>query len=236
MLRRRKYKDLETKLGYKFRNEELLTRALTHASVRGDGKVRADNERLEFLGDRVLGLAMVEVLFDAYPEASEGELARRLNRLVNGATCAKVGRELGLGAHLILSDSETNSGGRDKDTILADAVEAILGAAFLDRGFDKACQLVRQLWAGQCASHPKGAADPKSALQEWAQSRGLALPQYIEVSRLGPDHAPKFTAEVRIKGREPARGEGNSKRAAEQAAAAALLDREGVTGLDRHVP
>jgi ribonuclease-3 len=133
-----------------------------------------------------------------------------------------------------LSDSETNSGGRDKDTILADAIEAILGAVFLDRGFEKARDVVRRLWTGQLDNHPKAAADPKSALQEWAQGQGLALPQYVEVERKGPDHAPLFTTEVRIKGKAPARGEGNSKRAAEQAAAAILLVREGVTAPGHH--
>jgi ribonuclease-3 len=234
MLRARKYKELERRLGYKFRREDLLTQALTHASVRGGAKKRADNERLEFLGDRVLGLAIVEVLSETYPEANEGELARRLNRLVNGDTCAKVGRELDLGPHLILSDSEMNSGGRNKDTILADAVEAILGAVFLDRGFEKGRDVVRRLWSSQFGSHPRAAADPKSALQEWAQGQGLSLPQYTEIGRHGPDHAPHFTAEVRIKGKAPARGEGASKRAAEQAAAQSLLEREGVTGLARH--
>ena len=234
MLRGRKFKDLEKRLGYKFRREELLAQALTHASVRGGAKKRADNERMEFLGDRVLGLAIVEVLSEAYPDASEGELARRLNRLVNGDTCAKVGREFGIGAHLVLSDSEMNSGGRDKDTILADAIEAILGAVFLDRGFEKSRDVVRRLWAGQLGNHPKAAADPKSALQEWAQGQGLALPHYVEVERKGPDHAPQFTSEVRIKGKAPARGEGNSKRAAEQAAAAMILEREGVSAPGHH--
>lgn len=234
MLRARKYKDLEKRLGYKFRREELLTQALTHASVRGGSRKRVDNERLEFIGDRVLGLAIVEVLSEAYPDANEGELARRLNRLVNGDTCAKVGRELDLGPHLILADSEVNSGGRDKDTILADAVEAILGAVFLDRGFDKGREVVRHLWASHFGTNTKAAADPKSALQEWAQGQGLALPQYVEIGREGPDHAPHFTAEVRIRGCSPARGEGNSKRAAEQAAAQQLLEREGVIGPGRH--
>jgi ribonuclease-3 len=235
MFRARKYKALETSLGYKFKREELLTQALTHASVRGGAKKRADNERLEFLGDRVLGLAIVELLCEAYPAANEGELARRLNRLVNGDTCAKVGRELGLGAHLHLSESETQSGGRNKDTILADAVEAVLGAVYVDRGYDKARKVVHRLWAGQAGSQTKAAsADPKSALQEWAQGQGLSLPQYVEIGRKGPDHAPYFTTEVRIKGKTPARGEGASKRAAEQAAAATMLEREGVIAREQH--
>lgn len=187
-----------------------------------------DNERLEFIGDRVLGLAIVELLIEAFPGDSEGDLARRYNRLVRGETCALVAREIGLGEHLFLSDSEAGSGGRAKETILADAIEALLGAVFLDGGFDKARAVVRQLWRSQYEVLPAAAADAKSALQEWAQGQGLALPRYVEVSRTGPDHAPMFTAEVRINGRDPARGQGASKRAAEQAAASALLEREGV--------
>lgn len=226
--RARKYKTLEAALGFKFRSEPLLERALTHASVRSGKNVRTDNERLEFVGDRVLGLAICEMLSDGFPEANEGELARRYNRLVRGETCARVARRIELGKFLILSDSEAESGGRDKETILADAVEAVLGAIFLDSGFEKARGVVRQLWQAHIEYSPQVAADPKSALQEWAQGRGLELPAYVEVARKGPDHAPRFTSEVRIKGVTPARGEGASKRAAEQAAAGVLLVREGV--------
>lgn len=228
MFKARKFKDLETRLGYRFKDQSLLERALTHSSLRGSKKVRDDNERLEFVGDRVLGLAIAELLETMYPTATEGELARHLNRLVRGETCAKVGRDVGLGDFLMLSESEAGSGGRLKATILADAVEAVLGAIFLEAGFDKARDVVRTLWKEDGEPVARAAADPKSALQEWAQGQGLALPQYVEVERTGPDHAPHFTAEVRIKGRAPARGEGTSKRAAEQAAATALLLREGV--------
>jgi len=228
MTRARKYKALETALGYKFKSQPLLERALTHASVRTGRGPRSDNERLEFVGDRVLGLAVADMLSEAFPEASEGELARRYNRLVRGETCAAVGRAIGLGSHLILSDSEAGSGGRDKETIIADAVEAVLGALFLEAGFDKAREVIRRLWQDRVEPNPHVSVDPKSALQEWAQGQGLALPIYVEVARKGPDHAPRFTAEVRIKGREPAQGEGASKRQAEQAAALALLAREGV--------
>ena len=231
MLRARKFKELETKLGHRFKNVALLERALTHASVRGGKQERSDNERLEFIGDRVLGLAIAEVLNDQYPDASEGELARRYNRLVRGEACAKVSRAIGLGEHLILSESEADSGGREKTTILADAAEAVLGAVFLDGGFDKARAVVRKLWQAQSEPVPEVAVDAKSALQEWAQGQGLALPKYTVVARKGPDHAPHFTAEVLISGRAPAQGEGASKRIAEQAAATALLHREGVRGL-----
>lgn len=232
MFKARKYKDLEKKLGYRFKDGALLARALTHSSLRGTRKVREDNERLEFVGDRVLGLAIVEMLEETYPDATEGELARHLNRLVRGEACAKVGRDLGLGEHLMLSESEAGSGGRKKATILADAVEAVLGAIFLEAGFGKARDVVRRLWHSDAGALGEASADPKSALQEWAQGRGLSLPSYVEISRTGPDHAPHFTAEVRIRGKAPARGEGTSKRAAEQAAATALLEREGVMAKD----
>ena len=231
MLRPRKFKELESKLSHRFKNVALLERALTHASVRGGKIERSDNERLEFIGDRVLGLAIAEMLNDQYPDASEGELARRYNRLVRGEACAKVSRAIGLGEHLILSDSEADSGGREKMTILADAAEAVLGAVFLDGGFDKSRAVVRKLWQAQSEPVPEVAVDAKSALQEWAQGQGRALPKYTVVARKGPDHAPRFTAEVLISGCAPAQGEGASKRIAEQAAATALLQREGVRGL-----
>lgn len=235
MLRSRKFKELEKALGHRFKKQELLEVALTHASMRGGKSKQRDNERLEFIGDRVLGLAIAELLSERFPAATEGELARRYNRLVRGETCAKVARALGLGAHLILSESEAGSGGRAKATILADAAEAVLGAIFLDAGFEAGRAAVRRLWASpsdelQTTARP----DAKSALQEWAQGQGLAVPEYIEVARKGPDHAPRFTSEVRIAGKPPARGEGASKRAAEQSAARALLEREGVRGAAAH--
>jgi ribonuclease-3 len=224
----RKLKELESRLGYAFEDRALLKKALTHASVRQASAKRRDNERLEFLGDRVLGLAVAELLSELYPAANEGQLARLYNRLVRGGTCAEVARSLDLGPSLVLSESEASSGGRDKETILADACEALLGAIFLEAGYDRAREVVRKHWGARLDGSPAEAADAKSALQEWAQGQGLDLPQYEEVGREGPDHAPRFTAEVRIKGRKPARGEGASKRAAEQAAATALLAREGV--------
>ena len=228
MARPRKYAELETALGYKFKDRKLLERALTHASVRSNAATRLDNERLEFLGDRVLGLAVAEMLHHALPDHSEGELARYFNRLVRGATCAAVGREAGIGKFLILSDSEADSGGREKDTILANAVEALLGAIFVEGGFDAGRDAVKRLWGERFDLSPSVIVDPKSALQEWAQGQGLPLPRYVEISREGPDHAPRFVAEARLKDHEPATGEGTSKRQAEQVAAAELLRREGV--------
>lgn len=233
MFKARKYKELERRLGHKFKNQDWLERALTHASMRGGRTVKHDNERLEFIGDRVLGLAIVESVSQKMPDAREGDLARRYNGLVKGETCAKVGRELGLGDFLILSDSEDGSGGRKKATILADAVEAVLGAVFMDAGFDVARDVVLRLWQPVLDQGPSQHVDAKSVLQEWAQGRGLSLPRYIELSRDGPDHAPKFTTEVRIRGCDPAQGHGRSKRQAEQAAARSFLEREGVVGILR---
>jgi ribonuclease-3 len=224
----RKLRDLESRVGHQFKNRELLRRALTHASVRQQGSKRRDNERLEFLGDRVLGLAIAELLTELYPAANEGQLARLYNRLVRGGTCAEIARALDLGPSLVLSEAEASSGGRDKDTILADACEALLGAIFLEAGYAKAREVVRLHWGSRLERTPIEAADAKSVLQEWAQGQGLDLPQYVEVERKGPDHAPRFTAEVRIRSLRSARGEGANKRTAEQAAAAVLLWREGV--------
>jgi ribonuclease III len=235
ILRPRKYRQLEKALGHRFKNQQLIEIALTHASMRGGKPQHSDNERLEFIGDRVLGLVIAEALSERFPSASEGELARRYNRLVRGEACARVARAVGIGEYLILSDSEAGSGGRAKGTILADAMEAVLGAIFLDGGFEPARTVVRRLWAGlEDQATTSAGPDAKSALQEWAQGRGLALPEYVEISRKGPDHAPRFTSEVRITGCAPARGEGASKRAAEQAAARILLEREGVAGAEMH--
>jgi ribonuclease-3 len=218
----------EKALGHKFKNRTLLRRALTHASVRSQRDGGDDNERLEFLGDRVLALAIAELLAEIDPDATEGELARRFNRLVRREACAHVARNLGLGTVLILSASEADSGGREKDTILADACEALLGAVFIEAGFDVARTAVRRLWMPLVDGSPRTSADPKSALQEWAQGQGLSLPEYTEIGRAGPDHAPRFTAQVRVGRHAPAQGEGANKRAAEQAAAAALLRAKGV--------
>ena len=225
ILRPRKYKAVETALGYKFKSQALLERALTHSSVRGSNPKCADNERFEFIGDRVLGLAIVEMLHVAHPTESEGDMARRYNVLVRGETCAQVSRNIGLGAHLILSASEADNGGRAKEGILADVIEAVLGAVFLDGGYKKAADVIRRIWVADQGTQPASvAADPKSALQEWAQGRGLPLPRYTPLERTGPDHAPSFTAEVRISGFAAVQGTGASKRSAEQAAASAMLE------------
>ena len=190
---------------------------------------RRDNERLEFLGDRVLGLAIAELLWEVYPTADEGELARLYNRLVRGRTCAAVARELNLGP---LPGAQRRRGRERRPRQGDHPGRCLRGRCWAPSFWRRAtrrpatsCARTGPRWLG---GSPAEAADAKSLLQEWVQGQGLELPDYVEVDRQGPDHAPRFTAEVRIKGRKPARGEGASKRAAEQAAATALLSREGV--------
>lgn len=223
---------LAKSLGHSFAEPELLRRAITHSSARARKPKSHDYERLEFLGDRVLGLAISEFLTERFPEAREGDLARRFNRLVRKETCAEVAEDLKLGDFVIMSASEAESGGRGKQTILGDACEAVLGAVFLDGGYDAARAIIRRLWSGRIGDERAVLRDAKSALQEWAQGRGLELPSYVELSREGPHHEPSFTTRVEVKGLAPAQGVGASKRAAEQSAAAAMLAREGVWAND----
>ncbi|ATG48723.1 ribonuclease III [Celeribacter ethanolicus] len=213
----------QARLGHEFSQPELLLRALTHSSI--SSPTRPDNQRLEFLGDRVLGLTMAEALFEADKSASEGQLAPRFNALVRKETCADVARQIDLGAVLKLGRSEMMSGGRRKEALLADAMEAVIAAVYRDAGFDVAKALVRRLWGKRIDRVEDDARDPKTALQEWAQARGQKPPQYTEVSRKGPDHAPVFTIEVTLESGEAERSEANSKRQAEQAAAKALLQK-----------
>lgn len=220
--------DLSARLGHDFADPALLKLALTHASARAGSKPDQDNERLEFLGDRVLGLAVAELLAETFPKAREGELARWFNHLVRAETCAEVAQAWELGEFILMSGGEAGSGGRRKKTILANTCEAVLGAVFADGGYEVAKHVVRRFWEPQFAVLELAAPDAKSLLQEWAQGRGLPLPRYLEVAREGPDHAPRFTTEVHIEGVGPERGQGTNKREAEQAAALAMLLREGV--------
>jgi ribonuclease-3 len=216
------------RLGHVFKDPSLLELALIHSSARACAKPNEDNERLEFLGDRVLGLAIAELLTQHFPEVYEGELARWYNHLVRAETCADVALGWELGRFIVMSGGEAESGGRQKKTIVANACEAVLGAVFADAGYAAARDVVHRFWAPYLSGLEEAAPDPKSVLQEWAQGRRLSLPRYLEIAREGPDHAPRFTAEVQIDGVAPARGQGTNKRAAEQAAALALLLREGV--------
>lgn len=219
---------LETTIGYRFRDKALLERALTHISaLKGQGRT-GSYQRLEFLGDHVLGLAVSEMLFAAFPRAEEGELSRRLADLVRRESCADVARAIDLGASLRLGASEVRSGGRSRIAILADVCESLIGAVFLDGGYKAAKALVERYWLDRMRTPARPLRDPKTVLQEWAQARGLPTPSYREVERTGPHHDPVFRVSVQLPQRDPAEGRGRSKRAAEQAAAAALLAREGV--------
>ena len=214
---------LEATLGHKFKDELLIDRAMTHRSATQGKAAEWSNERLEFLGDRILGLVMVETLMERFPKQREGELAPRLNAMVSRETCAIVGADLGLGQYLIVDRSERATGGPEKPSLLANAVEAVIGAIYMDAGLEKVRKIILKQWKALLQASTDMARDPKSALQEWAQGSGMAAPAYHHVSRIGPDHAPVFTVAVEIDGREPVQGVGNSKQVAEREAARAML-------------
>jgi len=213
----------EARIGHRFAAPDLLVEAVTHASM--SSPTRSDNQRLEFLGDRVLGLVMAEALLDADPAASEGVLAPRYNALVRKEICADVARDIGLGDVLRLGRSEMVSGGRRKQALLGDAMEAVIAAVYRDGGFDVAHDLVLRLWGERVRKVEADARDAKTALQEWAQARGLQPPQYVELACDGPDHASQFTIEARLESGQGSRARAGSKRQAEQAAASALLEK-----------
>jgi ribonuclease-3 len=216
-------KAFEARIGHVFRTSELLLRAVTHASI--SSATRPDNQRLEFLGDRVLGLVMAEALLGADTAAAEGQLAPRFNALVRKETCAEVARDIGLGDVLKLGRSEMLSGGRRKEALLGDAMEAVIAAVYQDSGFDAARSLILRLWGQRIGAVEQDARDPKTSLQEWAQARAMPPPVYSEQGRTGPDHQPIFTVEVKLANGEAEVARAGSKRAAEQAAARALLAR-----------
>lgn len=218
---------LEARLGHRFGDQALLARALRHSSAIARGEANLSNERLEFMGDRVLGLVIAEWLLTDFPEASEGELAVRYNALVRKEACADVAGRIGLGDFLILGPGEDRAGGRKKAAILADACEAVIAALYLDAGLAPARAFIVSEWAHFIA-RPARQVDAKTTLQEWSQKRGRGIPSYKAVSQSGPDHAPQFEVEVEIEGMAPVAGSGNSKRVAEQAAARAMLMREKV--------
>jgi ribonuclease III len=220
--------ELEERLGYRFADRDLLDLALTHISAAVTREGRGQSyQRLEFLGDHVLGLVVSDMLYRAFPQAEEGELSRRLADLVRQETCAEVARDLDMGAAMRLGGGEVAGGGRQKTAILADVCEAVIGAVFLDGGYRPAADLIARLWTPRMARPRRPLRDAKTALQEWAQSMGLKPPSYSEVSRSGPDHSPSFVVRVDVEGYRPCDGQGRSKRVAEQAAAEAMLVREG---------
>jgi ribonuclease-3 len=223
---------LQERLGYRFRDADLLAQALTHVSAAS--APGGSYQRLEFLGDRVLGLAVAEMLYRTFPTAPEGELSRRLSELVRRESCAEAAIAWDIGAQLKLGGGEVQSGGRRNVAILADVCEAVIGACFLDGGYDAARDLVERAFGESLSTPRRPLRDPKSALQEWAQGRGLPTPTYAIVEQTGPNHAPRFTVKVAVKGTESGLGSGASRRAAEQEAARGLLLREGVWTEEDH--
>jgi ribonuclease III len=230
-LRRRKRSTtvFEDRIGYRFDDVTMLECALTHISALKGARNRAGSyQRLEFLGDHVLGLVISDMLYRAFPKADEGELSRRLADLVRKETCAEIARTIDLGAAIRVGSSEHNAGARTRLAILADVCEAVIGAVYLDGGYKAAEGLVERLWQHRMQAKAQPLRDPKTVLQEWAQARGLPTPVYREVARSGPDHNPVFRVAVQLPAFAPSEGMGRSKRGAEQAAAAAMLAREGV--------
>lgn len=218
--------ELARRLGHRFADPGLLTQALTHPSVvHGRAPRKATPyERLEFLGDRVLGLVVADMLFHRFPHEPEGALARRHAALVRRETLARVAHDIDLPAHLVLSRGEEDAGGRGNPGLLADACEAVIGALFADAGFQVAQVFVRTMWTplmDEAQAPPK---DAKTALQEWAQGRGKKLPAYVTVGMEGPPHEPVFSVSVEVEGVETVTAQGPSKRAAEQTAAAQMLE------------
>jgi ribonuclease-3 len=218
---------LEERLNYVFLDRALLERALTHASA-GDGSGKLlDNDRLEFLGDRVLGLVMAERLMSDSETADAGDLSKRFHGLVSGQACARVARAIGLGDALRLQGGESRRGARDHDTILADGCEALIAALYIERGLQEAASVILRLWA-PLLDEPVdlAAANPKSELQEWIAAQGKSPPVYRVLHREGPDHQPLFSVEVAVDGAEPITAVAGSVRAAEKSAALALLRRD----------
>jgi ribonuclease-3 len=219
--------ELETRIGYRFKDRELLDRALTHASAGDGAKHILNNERLEFLGDRVLNLFAAERLMHLYPDEREGDLSKRMHGLVSRDACAGVARRIGLPAALRLAGGETKQGGRDNPTILGDACEALLAGLYIDAGMERAREAFCLAWSEAFeVLDTLGAANPKSELQEWAAARKLPQPSYAVTGRSGPDHAPLFTVELALGELEPVQAKGRSRQEAEKAAAQAMLDRE----------
>jgi ribonuclease-3 len=217
--------ELERRVGHAFSDRELLEHALTHASVGKGAKKIRDNERLEFLGDRVLNLVVAERLMRLRPDAPEGELAKLMNQLVNYHACAEAGRAAGLRDALRLDASATRVGARDNDRVLGDACEALIAALYLDGGLEAARRFVLAFWGEGFDNLDHPAKDSKTMLQEWAMARKLPVPEYRVVDQEGPAHAPRFTIEARLPGYEPEAATAGSKREAEKLAAERMLNK-----------
>ena len=223
-------KIIEQRIGHTFADPALLATAFTHVSALKSAR-RADSyQRLEFLGDHVLGLIVSDMLYRAFPKADEGELSKRLADLVRREACADVAKSLGLDEAIKLGSVGAGAGARLRNSVLGDICEAVIVAVFLDGGYAAASQFVERNWTERMRKPVRPLRDPKTILQEWAQGKGLPTPVYREVERTGPHHDPQFRVAVELPGLTPAEGVGGSKRAAEKLAATALLKREGVTG------
>ena len=207
-------------LGHEPEDIALFERALTHGSYGPN-----HYERLEFLGDRILGLAAAAWLYDIFPDESEGKLSRRLNAVVSRETCAEIGREINVAAHMKLGKQARDDGAVESDNVLGDVVEALIGALYLEAGLTAAAAFIHRAWAERVTGQGQAPKHPKSALQEWAAAHRCRPPVYEIGSRTGPHHAPRFTVTVRIIGKADASAEGTSKQEAETAAARALLEK-----------
>lgn len=224
---------LESAIGHAFADPTLLTRALTHVSALPSGRGRgASYQRLEFLGDRVLGLCVAAMLIEAFPDSDEGELSRRLAALVRKETCAEVAAAWGVPAHVKVSAADAFTGARQRTTVLGDVCESIIGAVFMDAGFEAAMTVVRAGFGARMAVTGATRRDAKTSLQEWAQGQGRPAPTYEIVDRSGPDHAPEFIVRVSVAGLAPSEARGRSRRDAEQAVARAVLVAQGVWSED----
>ena len=214
---------LEAALGHQFENADLLVRALTHSSAAAERK--DSNERLEFLGDRVLGLVVAGLLMETFADENEGKLGYRFSALARSESLARIAVDIGLGAHIVLSEAEEEFGGRKNASILADCCEAVIAALYLDGGLETAATFIHRHWKPLMDETPVPPKDAKTLLQEWAQEKGLPLPGYRVTKEDGPPHAPIFTVEATLHERKPATAHGPTKQAAEQAAAETLLKR-----------
>jgi ribonuclease-3 len=227
-LNARRIQALEHRIGHTFKSHETLIRALTHSSAAAHGNDRSHYERLEFLGDRVLGLCVANRLFEMFPGASEGELSVRLNALVSGETCTEIADEMGLADFITTGADARQINSKRMRSVRADVVESLIAAIYRDAGLDAAKAFVARFWEGRFDTSEAAVQDSKTALQEWAHAEARVTPSYEIVSRSGPDHDPVFTVAVTIEGRAGAEGQGRSKRTAEQEAARNVLEREGV--------
>jgi len=224
-------KEIEQRIGHTFKDPALLKTALTHVSALKSSHNRADSyQRLEFLGDHVLGLIVSDMLYGEFPKADEGELSKRLADLVRKEACVDVAKSLGLHENIKLGTVGEGVGARLRNSVVGDICEAVIGAIFLDGGYGAAEQFVIRNWTERMRRPVRPLRDPKTVLQEWAQGKGLPTPNYREIERTGPHHDPRFRVAVELPGLESAEGVGSSKRAAEKSAASALLNREGVAG------